>query len=247
MIESTSTFGITTHQSDTSDFSKLADDIAGNNSQAILFCNVHMLMLAQEDKSLADAMQSADLIFADGVPIAWLQSRLTKRPAKVIRGYQMLLAICERANRLGESVGFLGSTQSVMNGLEQRLATQFEKLKISYKVCPPFVEGELTSSVTELQEIRNSGIKWLFVGLGCPKQEKWIARFKHELGCHVLGVGAAFDWISGEVKKPPDWMEKYALAWLYRLIQNPARMWHRYLKYNSKFVLKAIPVWLGRK
>ncbi len=206
-----------------------------------------MLMLAQEDLDLAKAMRSADLIFADGVPVKWLQSRLTGDSAQVIRGYEIMLAVCERAALLGEGIGLMGSTDVVMNQLTKRLLRKFSGLRIDYRVCPPFVKGSLSSSLAELEEINESGIRWLFVGLGCPKQEKWIAKYQHRLNCHIFGVGAAFDWLSGEVKKPPDWMEKFALAWLYRLIQNPRRMGHRYLKYNTKFILKTLPILLGRK
>ena len=87
--------------------------------------------------------------------------------------------------------------------------------------------------------MEGAGIRWLFVGLGCPKQEKWAARYGPELDCHVLAVGAAFDWLAGTTRKPPDWTEKAGLAWLWRLAQNPRRMWHRYLIYNTKFILKS--------
>jgi N-acetylglucosaminyldiphosphoundecaprenol N-acetyl-beta-D-mannosaminyltransferase len=101
------------------------------------------------------------------------------------------------------------------------------------------MQGELVSTQEELQTLRDSGIQWLFVGLGCPKQEKWVAKYGKELGCHTLAVGAAFDWLSGSVKKPPDWMERFGLAWVYRLFNNPRKMWSRYLIYNTKFLIKA--------
>jgi len=204
-------------------------------------------MLAQDDKVLANAMDNADVVFADGVPIAWLQSRLTDQDAEVIRGYEIMLAVCERAEKNGEKVGFFGSTDDVMKSLIDKLCVQFKNLNVAYQMCPQFVEGEIASSVEDLQAINESGIRWLFVGLGCPKQEKWIYRYNNELKCNILGVGAAFDWLSGLTRKPPKWMEKYALAWLYRLFQNPSRMFHRYMKYNSRFILRVLKLTFSGK
>ena len=100
------------------------------------------------------------------------------------------------------------------------------------------MQGELVSTQDELQELEQSGVKWLLVGLGCPKQEKWVAAYGQQLTCHSRAVGAAFDWLSGSVKKPPDWMERFGLAWVFRLLNNPRRMWSRYLIYNTKFIIR---------
>jgi len=239
LSEHITTFGIETTLVETRDFVSLASRLADGPHRSVYFCNVHMLMLAQEDAALAKAMENADVVFADGVPVAWLQGRLSGKDAMVIRGYEMMLAICERAAMHGDKVGFIGSTQDVMNGLIRKLKGDFEGLSVAFQYCPPFMEGELTSTEAELKSISDSGIKWLFVGLGCPKQEKWIAQYKNQLGCNILGVGAAFDWLSGKVSMPPKWMERFALAWLYRLLRNPTKMWHRYFVYNTKFIAKA--------
>jgi len=241
------TFGINTTLIETRDLPALVSALADNPDQSVFFCNVHMLMLAQDDKVLANAMDNADVVFADGVPIAWLQSRLTDQDAEVIRGYEIMLAVCERAEKNGEKVGFFGSTDDVMKSLIDKLCVQFKNLNVAYQMCPQFVEGEIASSVEDLQAINESGIRWLFVGLGCPKQEKWIYRYNNELKCNILGVGAAFDWLSGLTRKPPKWMEKYALAWLYRLFQNPSRMFHRYMKYNSRFILRVLKLTFSGK
>ena len=238
MLQRIATFGIKTTLVETRDFAALVSGLADSPNQSVFFCNVHMLMLGQDDKVLANAMDNADIVFADGVPIAWLQSQLTDKDAKVVRGYEIMLTVCEKAAKNGEKVGFYGSTPEVIKSLIDNLCIQFDDLKIAYQMCPPFEEGEVVSPVEDLQAINESEITWLFVGLGCPKQEKWIDKYNSELRCNVLGVGAAFDWLSGLTNKPPKWMEKYALAWIYRLFQDPAGMWHRYMKYNTKFMLK---------
>jgi len=247
VLQRITTFGIKTTLVKTRDFAALASALADSPNQSVYFCNVHMLMLAQEDKVLADAMDKADIVFADGVPIAWLQRRLTDQDAKVIRGYELMLAVCERAEKNGEKVGFFGSTDNVMKSLIDKLCVQFKNLNVAYQVCPQFVAGEITSSLEDLQSINESGIRWLFVGLGCPKQEKWIYRYNSELKCNILGVGAAFDWLSGLTSQPPKWIEKYALAWLYRLFQNPSRMFHRYMKYNTRFIIRVLKLTFSGK
>ncbi len=160
---------------------------------------------------------------------------------------KLLLAVCERAARKGDKVGFLGSTDEVMKSLVSNLCERFEGLNVVYQYCPPFMKDQLTSTQEEIQSIKDSKVKWLFVGLGCPKQEKWIANYKDELNCNILGVGAAFDWLSGLEKMPPHWMESSGLGWLYRLINNPLKMWRRYFIYNSKFLVRVIGMLAGRK
>lgn len=233
------TFGRKTNIIEKRDFEGLVSQLADKPNQSVFFCNVHMLMLSEEDQALANAMDSADWVFADGVPVAWLQRRISGKNAKVIRGYEIMLAVCERASRSGEKVGFIGSTSEVMKQLVATLSTRFEGLTIAYQYCPPFVAGELLSIQADIKAIKDSNIAWLFVGLGCPKQELWIARYQNELDCHLLGVGAAFEWLSGVSKKPPSWMEQYALAWFFRLVTSPSKTWRRYLKYNTKFIFKA--------
>lgn len=231
---------------DTRDFQGIVSEIACKQGQSAYFCNVHMLMLSQNDKALANAMDNTDWVFADGVPVAWLQGKVSGKNAKVIRGYEIMLAVCEHAARTGEKVGFLGSTDEVLNGLVSNLCERFQTLTVGYQNCPPFVKNELTSTPAELQSISDAQIKWLFVGLGCPKQEKWIAHYKGELNCNILGVGAAFDWLSGFENMPPHWMESAGLGWLHRLLNHPFKLWRRYIIYNSKFLIKVIKMQAGK-
>lgn len=247
MIVRINTFGRSLVVEETRDFERTVTEIAKTPNQSVFFCNVHMLMLSQEDKTLATAMDNANWVFADGVPVAWLQSRISGKKAQVIRGYEIMLAVCERAAKMGEKVGLLGSTDEVIEGLISELCQRFEGLNVVYKYSPPFMKDVLTSTPDELQGIKDSQVKWLFVGLGCPKQEKWIAKYKDELDCNILGVGAAFDWLSGHVRMPPKWMETSGLGWLYRLLNNPVKMWRRYVVYNSKFLIKVITMKSGRE
>ena len=247
MVARIDTFGRKTNLVETRDFESIVSQLASSPRQSAFFCNVHMLMLSQEDETLANAMDNADWVFADGAPVAWLQRRISGRDAKVIQGYKIMLAICDRAAKSGEKVGFMGSTPDVMEQLVLNLSERFEGLSVAYQYCPAFMQGDLFSTQEELQALKRSNIRWLFIGLGCPKQEKWIATYGSELDCHVLGVGAAFDWLSGLVSKPPDWMERYALAWFYRLLNNPSKMWSRYLIYNTRFLIRVSKIMVRGK
>lgn len=247
VVEHVHVFDRKTNLVETRDFAKIVSELADKSNQSAFFCNVHMLMLSLEDSDLASAMDNSDWIFADGVPVSWLQSRVSRKNAKVIRGYEITLAVCERAVKTGEKVGLLGSTKAVMEALVSHLHERYEGINIAYQYCPPFMKDRLTSTPEELQNIRDSQVKWLFVGLGCPKQEKWIAKYKGELNCHILGVGAAFDWISGQVSMPPKWMESSGLGWFYRLLKNPRKLWRRYTIYNSKFLVEFIKLSFSKK
>jgi len=238
LVEQVNTFLRKTILAETRGFDSIVSGIAEKTGQSVYFCNVHMLMLSQGDPVLAEAMDKADWVFADSAPVAWLQRRISGKDAKVIPGYKIMLAICDRAAKNGEKIGFLGSTPDVLNQLVNSLSARFQGLPVSYQYSPPFMQGELVLSQEEFQALKKADIQWLFVGLGCPKQEKWIANYSSELNCHTLGVGAAFDWLSGSVRKPPDWMERFGLAWVFRLMNNPRRMWSRYLIYNTKFLVK---------
>ena len=215
--------------------------------KSILFCNVHMLMLSREDQDLASAMASANLVFADGVPVAWLQRRLGARDAGVLRGYEAVEFVCSQAAVSGAAIGFLGSTDVVLQKLTENLEQKYKGLSINYIHSPGQICEDMGVDTDLVEQINARGLNCLFVGLGCPKQEKWVSRYSPHLNCSLLAVGAAFDWLSGSVSKPPEWMERLALGWLYRLIKNPSKMWHRYLIYNSKFLIASMRLLVERR
>lgn len=217
-------------------------------SRSAFFCNVHMLMLAQEDPLLAQAMNCADLVFPDGAPIAWMQRRHGFAHARVFRGYQAVEALCAAASVAHQPVGFFGSTDAVLDALVKQLEGRFPGLKVDFALAPSqFSTSEIELDSSLVQEINAKNLRYLFVGLGCPKQEVWIDTYADSLNCSLLGVGAAFDWLAGTTRKPPGWMERFGLAWLYRLIQSPGKMWHRYLIYNSKFIFQAAKLLLPKR
>jgi N-acetylglucosaminyldiphosphoundecaprenol N-acetyl-beta-D-mannosaminyltransferase len=207
-------------------------------SVAALFCNVHMLMLSQEDEQLASAMDRAELVFADGFPVAWLQRRLGRPDSDVLRGFEAVLEVCWYAARSGSPVGFLGSTDTVLSELKRSIEGRCPGLRIPYLVSPPDLKRDISVDARLVEKINSLGLTCLFVGLGCPKQELWVAAYRPHLNCSLLAVGAAFDWLAGTTRMPPSWMLQHGLGWLFRLLQDPVRMSHRYIKYNTKFLIK---------
>ena len=133
MVVHIDTFGRKTNLVEIRNFESIVSEFSSYPRQSAFFCNVHMLMLSQEDKALANAMANADWVFADSAPVAWLQRRLSGKDAKVIPGYRIMLAICDRAARNGEKVGFLGSTPDVMKHLVSNLCERFEGLPVAYQ------------------------------------------------------------------------------------------------------------------
>jgi len=228
------------------DLARLVNVLDQSPDASVFFCNVHMLMLSRDDPALAAAMDGADFVFADGVPVSWLQKKITGADAQTVRGYQLMQAICRHALINNQSIGLIGSTPEVMSALVEKLVERFKGLSIGYHQSPPYSPGELLTAQGDLDSINSAGITWLFAGFGCPKQEKWVSTYKNELNCKILAIGAAFDWLAGTTKKPPGWMENSGLAWLYRLFQNPKKMWHRYLIYNTKFLFRSAQTLLMR-
>jgi N-acetylglucosaminyldiphosphoundecaprenol N-acetyl-beta-D-mannosaminyltransferase len=211
------------------------------------FCNVHMLMLSREDAVLASAMNSADFVFADGVPVAWLQRRMGDKEADVLRGEVAMELLCREAVSAGLAIGLFGSTQDVLRRLSDNLSESFPGLDVKFVLAPGKLDEDSPVDMDWVQQINASGVNALMIGLGCPKQEKWIALYAPHLNCSLLAVGAAFDWLSGNRAQPPYWMERLGLAWLFRLLQNPSKMFSRYMIYNSKFIYHVFRLLLGIK
>jgi N-acetylglucosaminyldiphosphoundecaprenol N-acetyl-beta-D-mannosaminyltransferase len=215
------------------------DHLDQSGPSSVFFCNVHMLTLAQSDPDLSAAMTGADYIFADGVPIKWLQQRLTRSRAARVQGYEAVLYLCGKCAKNNEPVGFYGARDETLDRLADRLRHECPGLQIPFTHSPAAIDDDFQESGELLDQINGHNLKYLFVGLGCPKQEKWIMRHRSFINCSLLGVGAAFDWLAGVERMPPKWMEQRGLAWLHRLSHHPVRMFHRYFVFNSKFVLLA--------
>jgi N-acetylglucosaminyldiphosphoundecaprenol N-acetyl-beta-D-mannosaminyltransferase len=202
----------------------------------ICVANVHMVMEAFDDAEFRELVNSADRVTPDGVPLVKALRRMGVPRAERVYGPTLTPEVCKRAEELGLSVGFYGGSPEILDALQARLLETFPHLQIDFAHAPPFRPLDAAEDAAVVDAIRASGVKILFVGLGCPKQERWMAAHLDALDCVQLGVGAAFDFIAGRKRQAPAWMQRIGLEWLFRLATEPQRLWRRYLVGNPRFL-----------
>lgn len=215
-------------------------------SRYVCIANVHMAMEVTDDPLFADAVNGADLVTPDGMPLVWGLRLLGVAGATRVYGPDLTPLVFEAAERAGVSVGFYGGSPQVLDKLVALARERFPKLSIPYRWSPPFRPLSEDEQEVQLKAIRDSGVQVLLVGLGCPKQERWMARHRRDLPAVLLGVGAAFDFLTGAKPQAPRWMMASGLEWLFRLVTEPRRLWLRYLKQNPRFLLHFTRQWLSR-
>jgi N-acetylglucosaminyldiphosphoundecaprenol N-acetyl-beta-D-mannosaminyltransferase len=209
---------------------------AAGTGGMVCHANVHMAMEAFDDPDLRRQLNAADRVTPDGVPLVWALRWLGLRDAGRVYGPTLTERLCRRAQEQGLPVGFYGGRPEVLDALVTRLAERFPRLRIAFACSPPFRPPTSEEDRRAVEAIAASGARLLFVGLGCPKQERWMARHRPALPCVLLGVGAAFDFLAGATPQAPAWMQRVGLEWLFRLAFEPRRLWRRYLVHNPRFV-----------
>jgi len=202
----------------------------------ICVANVHMLTVAHENSQFRSVLELANLAIPDGMPLVWTQRLKGHQDAERVCGPDLMLELCQLASDADQSIFLLGGSSKTLALLRNKLNSRFPKLKIAGAYSPTLLPEEPPLDLSLIKEINNSGATLLFVGLGCPKQEFWCATHAPHLKPLSIGVGAAFDFHAGTKKRPPLWMQKSGLEWLYRLISEPRRLWKRYLTTNTAFI-----------
>jgi len=205
----------------------------------VCFSTVHMVMESYDDQEFGTKVNAADLIITDGMPLVWMQRWQGRREAQRIRANDLMIALCEHAAVNGRSVGFYGGKQEVIDAIKARAKTELPELKIVYAYSPPFRPLTDDEDAAIVDDIKATSPDLLFMGLGCPKQENWMSAHRERLSSVMLGVGASFDFYAGNVRECPDWIGRLGLEWLYRLTQEPKRLWRRYLILNPRFMFLA--------
>ena len=203
---------------------------------AVCVATVHMVMEAFDDPGFRRIVNAADRVTPDGVPLVWALRLLGFKRAQRVYGPSLLPVVCELAIERQLSVGFYGGSPEVLYTLIERIARQFPGLRISFAFAPPFRALTPEENAQVVDGIANSETQILFVGLGCPKQERWIADHRNSLSCVMIGVGAAFDFHAGSKAQAPSWMQDAGLEWMFRLCNEPRRLWWRYLYHNPRFL-----------
>lgn len=205
-------------------------------SRYVCFLTVHMVMEGFDDPAFRSIVNAADLVAPDGMPIM-MTSRLMGLGAQTrVTGPKTLGRLCAEAAVRGLPVGFYGSTPAVLDSIKRNLAQHHPNLKVAYAHSPPFRALSEDEKAAVVEEINASGAKLIFVGLGCPKQERWMSEMRGKVRAVMLGVGFAFDLHSGVAEFAPEWMQTLSLEWLYRLFKDPKRLWKRYLTTNPRYL-----------
>ena len=222
----------------------IADAIAADDRLAISPSPVYTIMQGHERLVVRDAL-NANLATPDGMPVAWALRLLGHRADRVY-GPDLMETICKRSADEGWRHYFYGGEPGVPEALASALRSRYSGLRVAGFESPPFRSLTTEEDVAMVKRLNDSGAQIVWIGLGSPKQDLWMAHHRAALTAPVLiAVGAAFDFLSGRMKQAPRWMQRSGLEWLFRLLTEPKRLWRRYLEYNPKFVLAVVMQCLG--
>ena len=208
---------------------------------------VHTVMACQEDPQLRAAVLGADFTVPDGQPLVWAMNLLGHDLSARVYGPELMDRACARAARSGQRFYLYGGrTQGALAELARALRLRHPGLQVVGGHAPPFRELSEAEGAAVAADIDRCRADVVWVGLGVPKQEKWMARMRERLSAPVLiGVGAAFDFHAGLIPQAPGRVQRLGLEWAYRLWQEPRRLWRRYLRYNPRFVAGFARQFLG--
>lgn len=220
--------------------SRVRDWSLQKQSRYVCTCNVHSVVTARLEPAFSRALKDADLTTADGAPIAWMLRHFGVRGQQRISGPDLMWRYCAEAARRGESIYLYGGKPQTLELLQQKLLQEFPGLRIAGAESPPFRELTPEEDEAAVQRINASEAGTVWVSLGCPKQEQWMAAHRGRVQAVMLGVGAAFDFHAGTLRRAPLWMQRSGLEWLHRLASEPRRLGRRYLVTNTLFILGAL-------
>jgi N-acetylglucosaminyldiphosphoundecaprenol N-acetyl-beta-D-mannosaminyltransferase len=225
---------------DATSYADATDRIMGwaKNAESRMVCaaSVNNVMETRESDDFLDVMNRADLVTPDGMPLVWgLKLLGVKGPTRTY-GPTLTQTLFDRAEVSGLPVGFYGGTPEVLDDLLEVVSRRWPDLKVTYAYSPPFRNLTADERQREVAEINASGARLLFVGIGSPKQDRWMDSNKNQIGAVMLGVGAAFDFIAGVKKQAPSILQRLGLEWFFRLLSEPRRLWRRYLVRNPRFL-----------
>jgi N-acetylglucosaminyldiphosphoundecaprenol N-acetyl-beta-D-mannosaminyltransferase len=182
-------------------------------------------------------VNNADFVIPDGKPLSWAQNLLGHTGSEQVRGQDIMNGICAASGEQLVNIGLYGgSSAALLAVVNDVLLTSHPNIKITYTFSPPFRPLTEVEDEGVVAAINQAKVNVLFVGMGCPKQERWMAAHKDKLSCVMLGVGAAYDFIAGSKKEAPRWIQRIGMEWLFRLYCEPKRLWRRYLYTNPLFI-----------
>ena len=215
---------------------KLLELSKKKESSYVCVSNVHMSIEANDDSSFLSVVNSADITTPDGMPIAKAMKYLYGIEQDRVAGMDLMPSLMQRCELDGKSIFLYGSTESVLEKILSKAKREFSKLSID-AFSPPFRELSQTEKDDVVKNINSKNYDFVFVALGCPKQELWMAEHKGHVKSCMVGLGGAFEVYADVKARAPQWVQDYSLEWVYRLAQDPKRLWKRYMYTNNKFIL----------
>ena len=214
----------------------IARSMSGKGGYAAL-CNVHLLMTAQANPGVMEALKEAWMVFPDGAPVAWLQRRTGIETATRIGGPDLMMHVLDLGRAHGLQHALFGSTLRVVGNLERRLRCELPGLQLVASYAPATGQEENDEA---LNRLAGAGAHVIWIALGAPKQELWMLRSAPNLApALLLGVGAAFDFHAHTKRRAPLWMQQRGIEWLHRFASEPRRLGRRYVTTNTAFIIEA--------
>jgi N-acetylglucosaminyldiphosphoundecaprenol N-acetyl-beta-D-mannosaminyltransferase len=205
-------------------------------SSYVCFANVHMVVDAYNDPQFNSVVKNADIVTPDGQPIAFFLQRLKKINQERVAGLDVFPDLLKEAELRNKSVFFYGATDEILHMIIDKAKSQFPALKIGGSYSPPFRKLTPEEDLNIIDHLNKSNSDLIFVALGCPKQEQWMANHRPQVKGCMLGIGHAFKVYAGIAKRSPLWMQRLSLEWAYRLFEEPGRLWKRYFYTNTFFL-----------
>lgn len=205
-------------------------------SSYVCFANVHMTIESYDNPSFSDLVNNANIVCADGMPLVKAIKLKYRKDIERVAGMDMVSTILEKAEENNLSVFFYGTSFETLKVIEKKITQKFPNLTVAGYFSPPFRTLSQSQKKEHINLINNSRANIVFVALGCPKQETWMAENSEQIDSVLLGVGGALPVFADIQKRAPEWMRKSSLEWLYRLSQDPKRLYKRYFYTNLKFI-----------
>lgn len=209
-------------------------------SKVVCVANVHMLIESRSNDALRTALGHADLVTPDGMPLVWMMRSLGIDSQNRVAGMDIFVDVCQRCLEEGVSIYLLGSTRPVLTEMKRRIEEDFPGLEVAGMESPPFRPLSEEEYAQSVDRINQSGAGVTFVSLGCPKQEKWMSIHAGKINSVMVGIGAVFPVYAGLQRRAPKWVRESGLEWLYRLYQEPRRLFGRYFDTIPLFIYLAL-------
>jgi N-acetylglucosaminyldiphosphoundecaprenol N-acetyl-beta-D-mannosaminyltransferase len=205
-------------------------------SSYVCVSNVHMVIEAYMDKNFLKIMNNADITTPDGMPLAKAINLLYGLNQDRVAGMDLMPDMMKECNLQNRSIFLYGSTLEVLEKIIAKVKIEYPNLRLD-SYSPPFRELSPDEEKNIVEKINSGSYDFVFVALGCPKQEKWMNEHKDKIQSCMIGLGGAFEVFAGTKDRAPQWMQDYSLEWIYRLVQDPKRLWKRYMYTNTLFVV----------